>query len=301
MIDITHKANTLRTATAEATVKVGTKATMDAIKNKAVPKGDVLEMARTAGLFGVKKTAELIPDCHPMPIEGTSIAYVLGEMELKIHVSVTTIYKTGVEVEAMHGASIVALTIYDMLKPIDKEVSIANIKLLKKKGGKSSYQQKVKITPNVWLVTCNDLVADGKKQDTAANTIAAQLADKDIPVAVRRTIAQKQTAITEQLRLAQEAGANLLIFTGGTGLGVNDILPETIRPLLTRAIPGMEEAMRQFGQQRTPYAMIARSVAGLVDNMLVLGLPGSTNGAKESMEALFPGVLHALVAIRQKS
>ena len=131
MIDITHKSFTQREATAMARVCVSDVSTIDAIKANTVPKGNVLEAARVAGLFGVKKTAELIPDCHPMPVEKTSIDFELGEKHIDILVEVATVYKTGVEVEAMHGASVVALTIYDMLKPIDKGVSVQEIKLLK--------------------------------------------------------------------------------------------------------------------------------------------------------------------------
>ena len=130
MVDITHKITTQRTATAQAIVKVGDPATIQAIRDKNVPKGDVLEVARTAGLFAVKNTSNAIPDCHPLPIEFTEIKYEILEMEIYIEITVKTIYKTGVEVEAMHGASIVALTMYDMLKPIDKNVEISTVKLL---------------------------------------------------------------------------------------------------------------------------------------------------------------------------
>lgn len=137
MVDITHKTPTLRTAVAQAIVVVGSQNTIRAIKNNTVPKGDVFAMSRAAGLLGVKKTADLLPDCHPMPIEYTDIAYEINGLQIKIQITVKTVYKTGVEVEAMHGASIVALNMYDMLKPIDKGVEIHHIKLLEKRGGKS--------------------------------------------------------------------------------------------------------------------------------------------------------------------
>lgn len=98
-----------------------------------MPKGDVFESARVAGLFGIKKTSELIPDCHPLPIEFASVQFEINDLIIRIRVEVQTIYKTGVEVEAMHGASISALTIYDMLKPIDKLITISNIRLISKK------------------------------------------------------------------------------------------------------------------------------------------------------------------------
>ncbi|MEA1787589.1 cyclic pyranopterin monophosphate synthase MoaC [Arenibacter sp. GZD96] len=137
MVDITTKTPTLRTAIAQAVVKVSTIETIQAIQNNTVPKGDVFAMSKAAGLLGVKKTADLLPDCHPMPIEYTAIDYKIEGLEIKILITVKTIYKTGVEVEAMHGASIVALNMYDMLKPIDKGIEINHIKLLEKTGGKS--------------------------------------------------------------------------------------------------------------------------------------------------------------------
>lgn len=137
MVDITQKKSTHRTAVAQAIVKVSSEATIDAIKNGTVPKGDVFSMSRAAGFLGVKKTADLLPDCHPLPIEHCTIEYTISGLEIAVEILVQTFYKTGVEVEAMHGASVVALNMYDMLKPIDKGVEINHIKLLKKTGGKS--------------------------------------------------------------------------------------------------------------------------------------------------------------------
>lgn len=137
MVDITTKTPSLRTAMAQAIVKVSSLDTILAIKNNTVPKGDVFAMSKAAGLLGVKKTPDLLPDCHPIPIEYTAIDFEINGLEIKIMVTVKTIYKTGVEVEAMHGASVVALNMYDMLKPIDKGVEIHRIKLLEKTGGKS--------------------------------------------------------------------------------------------------------------------------------------------------------------------
>jgi cyclic pyranopterin phosphate synthase len=137
MVDITQKKKTHRTAVAQAIVKVGSTVTIEAIKKNAVPKGDVFAMSRAAGFLGLKKTPELLPDCHPLPIEYAGIDYEIDGLNIMVKVTVKTFYKTGVEVEAMHGASVVALNMYDMLKPIDKAIEIHQIKLLKKTGGKS--------------------------------------------------------------------------------------------------------------------------------------------------------------------
>ena len=137
MVDITQKKPTHRTAVAQAIVKVSSKETIKAIEKGTVPKGDVFSMSKAAGFLGVKKTADLLPDCHPLPVEFCSIDFSIQNLEIQVVVTVKTFYKTGVEVEAMHGASVVALNMYDMLKPIDKGVEIHHIKLIKKTGGKS--------------------------------------------------------------------------------------------------------------------------------------------------------------------
>lgn len=142
MVDITHKENTFRTAIAEALVVVGSPDTIRAIEEGRVPKGDVFEMSKAAGLLGVKKTPDLLPDCHPIPIEATAIDYQIDGLQIRIRVTVKTYYKTGVEVEAMHGASVVALNLYDMLKPLDKAIEIRSIRLLDKRGGKSDLSRK---------------------------------------------------------------------------------------------------------------------------------------------------------------
>ncbi len=143
MVDITHKDHTLRTAVAQAIVEVSSRETIAAIEEDRVPKGNVFAMSKAAGLLGVKKTPDLLPDCHPLPIEYTDVQYEITGLQIKILVTVKTVYKTGVEVEAMHGASVVALNMYDMLKPLDKGVEIITIKLLKKTGGKSDYAAKL--------------------------------------------------------------------------------------------------------------------------------------------------------------
>jgi cyclic pyranopterin monophosphate synthase len=141
MVDITEKKISLRTAVAEAIVRVSLSETILAIENNKVPKGDVFAVSRAAGMLGVKKTAELLPDCHPIPIEYTDVKYEISDLDIRIRITVKSNYKTGVEVEAMHGASLVALNMYDMLKPIDKGIEIRHIRLLEKTGGKSDILQ----------------------------------------------------------------------------------------------------------------------------------------------------------------
>lgn len=207
-------------------------------------------------------------------------------------VTVKTIYKTGVEVEAMHGASVVALNMYDMLKPIDKGIEIHHIKLVEKKGGKSSFQDKFRRDLNAVVVVCSDSISAGKKEDKAGKAIIGKLEACEFTIQNYIIIPNETDIIQEKAKEYQAAGADLIIYTGGTGLSQRDVTPEALKPLLDRNIPGIEEAIRKYGQDRMPYAMLSRSVAGTIKNTLVLALPGSTNGARESMEAIFPSILH---------
>ena len=297
MVDITHKIKTLRIATAEATVTVSKQETIDAVVNNTVPKGNVFEMAKTAGLFAVKNTHITIPDCHPLPIEFTSVSYEVDGLTIKILIKVKTVYKTGVEVEAMHGASVIALTMYDMLKPIDKQIVIGNIRLVNKKGGKSSFKDQRPSTLKACVIVCSDTISAGKKEDFAGKAIIEKLESHDVKIASYEVIPDEIELIrSKALEYAEDN--NLVIFTGGTGLSFRDVTPEALEPILERKIPGIEEAIRNYGQERMPYAMLSRSVAGTIGNCLVLALPGSTNGAKESMEAVFPHLLHVFKMLR---
>lgn len=300
MVNITHKSTTLRKAIAQAIVKVSLPETIQAIHNRTVPKGDVLECARVAGLFAAKRTADMIPDCHPLPVEYTAVSYEVGEMEVAISVEIHTIYKTGVEVEAMHAASVVALTMYDMLKPIDKGVSIEQIKLVEKKGGKSD-RTPVKGKPiSARIVVCSDTISSGKGEDRAGEVILEKLEKYGVKVLDKVIIPDDREQIQALSKNASESGVDLMIFTGGTGLSSRDVTPEALEEILDRRIPGIEEAIRNYGQQRTPYAMLSRSLAGQLGNTIILALPGSTSGAGESIDAIFPAFLHVFQVMKGK-
>lgn len=138
MVDVTEKNKTERVATATGKV-IASKETIDLIKEGKIGKGDVLGVARVAGIMAIKKTSDLIPMCHPIMINGCSINFEIDEenSQIIINSTVKIFEKTGVEMEALTGVSVAALTIYDMCKAVDKRMKIDGIHLVKKTGGKS--------------------------------------------------------------------------------------------------------------------------------------------------------------------
>lgn len=299
MVDITHKTNTLRIATAQAIVQVSKPETVEAIQNRTVPKGDVFEMAKAAGFLAVKKTPDLLPDCHPIPVEYTGVQYRIEELMIVIELTVKAIYKTGVEVEAMHGASVVALTIYDMLKPIDKGVEIRNIRLLEKKGGKSD-RKPAPEGLKVAVVVCSDSISKGIGEDKSGRKIIEKLKAFQLEVGDYSVIADDKAGIQAKLHSLQASGYDMVLTTGGTGLSPRDVTPEAVSELLDREIPGIAETARQYGQERVPTSMLSRSAAGFMGEMLVITMPGSTGGVTEYIDALFPHVLHVFNVLEGK-
>jgi len=293
MVDITHKNSTLRKAIATALVKTSSTHTIAAVVERKVPKGDVFEFARAAGLLAIKKTSDVVPDCHPLPIEFAAITYEVENVSIIVKVEVHTIYKTGVEVEAMHGASVAALVMYDMLKPIDKGVTIEQVRLLEKKGGKSDIKGNQSPVRTA-VVVCSDRVSSGVREDTAGKYIVSSLPKYGLECNYYEVIPDDFNRIQEKAKALVVQGFELVIFTGGTGLSARDVTPDALEPLIDRNIPGIMESARNYGQLRTPYAMLSRGVGGFISNTLILTFPGSQKAVEEYLSALFPQILHVL-------
>lgn len=136
MIDISDKDTTEREAVVKGVVSLKPSVLL-AIKRKKIPKGDVLEAAKIAGILAAKKTPTLIPLCHPISIEYANIDFSLGKGKIMITTTVKGKAKTGVEMEAFVATAVCALTVYDMCKALDREITISSIRLFKKSGGKS--------------------------------------------------------------------------------------------------------------------------------------------------------------------
>jgi len=277
MIDTSDKFETLRQARAEARVKMAD-STVEAVKKGQVPKGNVLEIARAAAVMAAKKTSELIPYCHPLPVDFVDIDYEIGKNEIIISSEVRSIWKTGVEMEALTAVSVAALTVYDMLKPLDKELVIERIILLEKKGGKSDFKDRFPRPLRAAVLVISDSTFQGKRKDKSGQIIKDILKEHPVVVQEYKILPDDKEMISEEIKkLSDEEKMDVILTTGGTGLGPKDVTPEATLEVVERTAPGITEAMRSFGQKRIPYSMLSRNVA--------------------SMSILFPGVLHSLKMI----
>jgi cyclic pyranopterin phosphate synthase len=319
MRDITKKPITLRTARAAGVVFCDA-ATVALIRNGQLPKGNLFDVARAAGLLGAKHTAHLLPHCHPVSIDGMELEFewlepaiheeILGEgvagvsggavarTGIVIVCEARSIGRTGIEMEALTAVSVAALEIYDMLKPVDKHLEIGHIRLLEKKGGKSDRQGFVAPDTTCAILVCSDSAYAGGREDKSGMIIRDMLAAFDARVEHYIVVPDEKTAIQQQIRQWVSEDIHFIFTTGGTGLGPRDNTVSAVRELLEREAPGIVEAMRAYGQQRTPLAMMSRSVAGVIGQTLIVTLPGSSNGARESLEAILPAVFHARAMLK---
>lgn len=298
MRDVSHKINTLRTARAQATLRAA-KSTIQAIKDNKIPKGDPLPVAKVAAIQAAKNTSQIIPYCHPLPVDFTGVDFQLNDDSIVVTVEVKAIYKTGVEMEALTAASVAVLTLYDMLKMLDEEMEILGVKLLEKRGGKSDHKDRFSKQLRAAVLVMSDTISAGKKTDESGKIIKERLEREGLEVVDYKIVPDEAGAITDAVKnYADKLQIDLLVTTGGTGLSPRDCTTDVLKSLIEREATGISEAARNYGQQRTPYAMLSRSISGTRGKTLIIAMPGSRGGVSESLDAIFPAVLHAFNMMR---
>jgi cyclic pyranopterin monophosphate synthase len=320
MIDVGEKAPTHRLAVAEGTIRVGA-AAFPMIAERRLPKGDALMLAEVAGIQGAKRASDMIPLCHPLPLDRVRVTHVLdaARHSITVHCLVSAFAKTGVEMEAMAGVSSALLTIYDLTKMIEPALTISDARLLVKTGGKSG----VWICPEgapAWLreelhldappplagcraavVTLSDRAAAGVYADKSGLILAEALTGAGAEVISTQVIPDDEAMIAAALvALAAEKAPDLILTTGGTGIAPRDVTPEAIRRVATREIPGIGELLRKNGADFTRNSWSSRSLAATIGQTLVVALPGSTKAVTQGIACLLPLIPHLLDTIAGK-
>ena len=289
MVDISRKQRTSRRATATGKVLMP-RELITLILDSKLPKGDVLAAARIAGITAAKKTSELIPLTHNIPLDFVGVEFVAEDAGLLITAQAKAGYSTGVEMEALTAVSVAALTIYDMCKSTGFKMTIGDIHLIEKVGGKSD--QATDFRPRTAVVVISDRVAAGQREDKSGAILQQAFKAAGCEVDELSITSDDPDAIRAAIADAREAGAELIITTGGTGFGPRDNSFAAVAPLMTERMPGVEEALHAVGRMNTPTAMLSRLAAGLIDGTVLVCLPGSTGAASDAVDVLIPAIFH---------
>jgi cyclic pyranopterin phosphate synthase len=295
--NISEKPATLRIARAVArlTARPGT---VRAVKSGRTPKADPVGVAKIAAIQGAKLTSLLIPFCHQIPVDGISVSVTAGASWFDIETEVTAVWKTGVEMEALTAAAAAALTLYDMLKPIDRTLAIGKIRLTHKSGGKSSHRGDGRGL-RAAVIVLSDSISAGRGKDRSGKILVGGMRELGARVPVYRVLPDEKAAIAGALtELVDRRRLDLVICSGGTGVGPRDVTPGAIAGLIDRRLHGVEAAFFSYGQERTPTAMFSRCIAGTRKKSIILGLPGSPGAAKDAMNALFPALFHLIPVMK---
>lgn len=291
MFDVADKSDTLRLATAQAVVRISP-LTSKLIKEGKSPKGNIFDAARIAATMAAKRTSDLIPYCHPIPIDDVKVDVLLkDDYFIEIKVQVKTVWKTGVEMESLTAACVASLTIYDMLKPIDESLTIESVKLLEKHGGTKDFNERhVREFKAAVLVTSD---SRGEKEDKSGKIIIDKLKENGFDIIEYKVIADDINTIESELkRFCDELKPDVVVTSGGTGVGPRDNTPDATKKIIQKELTGISETLRSYGQRRTPLSMLSRGIAGVRGRTLIVNLPGSTKAVSQSLNSMFPGILH---------
>lgn len=316
MIDVGEKASTRRMAQAQGEIHLSQIAFL-ALKENRNQKGNVLALAEAAGIMAAKKTSELIPLCHPLPLHSIQFKFHLCESSYSIRVlcEARTFAQTGVEMEALCGVNGALLTIYDLSKAVDPVIEIKNIKLNFKEGGKSGVWrnpnfEKDEVAPLPMpqfkldqiltaVLTISDRVSNQQAEDKSGLYLTERLKAEGAIIVAHNCIHDDISDIQKSiLQLIETKQPLLLLTTGGTGLSPRDVTPEALQGISNRMIPGFGELLRQQGAKHISTAWLSRSIGCVIGNTLVIALPGSPKACREGLDALLPVLKHALHTLR---
>ena len=290
MVDVTDKVSTTRVAKAKGQIAM-LHETISAIQDDTLPKGNVLTTAKIAGVQAAKKTAALIPMCHQLNLTFVDIEFDIQTESIVIKSTVKTKEATGVEMEALTAVSVAALTIYDMCKAVDKTMTLGEITLVDKKGGASGHA--VAYRPAVGIITMSDGVAAGKREDKSGKILSDGFAQAGCAIEKQLVLPDGSEELRKTIKSWIDSGVELIITTGGTGLGPRDLTIPVLETMFDSRLPGIEQALHAYGRGKLATASLSRLAAGVVGSAIIICLPGSPGAVRDGLKVLIPTIFHA--------
>lgn len=311
MVDVGEKAATARRALARGSLRMGREA-FSLLKAGRLPKGDPLPLAHAAGLLAAKDAARSIPLCHPLPLDCVKLCFDLNSALPGLHVfcEARAFAKTGVEMEALSGVMGALLAVYDVVKQVDAALTIQDVRLEWKEGGKNGtwkhpladkgeMKNKGRRDPSLGraaTITISDRCFSGRAADLSGKALREGLRAIGFKTAKHLIVPDEPKRIRSAVVILSRTH-DLLVLTGGTGLGPRDVTPETVEPLCDRLIPGIAEALRAAGRAAAPFSALSRCLAGQRGRCLIICLPGSPGGVRDGLAVLSGLLPHALHVI----
>jgi len=314
MFDVGRKRVTRRRAIACGRIIVGAHA-LQKIKEKALPKGDVLALAEIAGITGAKRTPDLLPMCHSLPLDQVTIHCIPREPDaVDVYCQATAHAKTGVEMEAVMGVQAALATIWDLVKGTEPNLLIGDIKLLVKEGGKNGLwvnpdgipkwleaqlpQDKSLTGVKAALLVMSDRASKGDYEDKSGELLKELLEQAGAELNAYDVIPDQVEAIEEHIcKLCDKEKPDLLLASGGTGPGPRDVTPEAVEALCDRLLGGLGELLRRESAAFTDTAWLSRMSAGMRGSTLIITFPGSPKAVRECWEIIVPFLGDALSKI----
>jgi cyclic pyranopterin phosphate synthase len=287
MIDVGGKAVTRRVATASGRLDT-TAEVVALVASDGLKKADALATARIAGIAAAKRTSELIPLAHLLPLDSVTVEFEPAESSIGIRATVAVTAKTGVEMEALTAVAVAGLTLHDMIKAVDPAAVLGDIRLLEKSGGKHGHWTPSADPPaargTAVVIVSSTGAAAGTREDRTGPVIVEWLTTQGYTVDSPVVVADADIEVA--LGGAVAGSPALVITTGGTGIHPQDRTPEATRTVLDRELPGVAEAIRAAGLAVTPTAALSRALAGMAGSTIVVNLPGSPGGVRDGLAVL---------------
>ena len=311
MVDVGAKQPTERVALARARLRMSAASAL-AVSQGSGPKGEVLAVARLAGIQAAKQTSQLIPLAHPLALTfvDVSAAVDAAEGRVELQAEVRTFARTGVEMEAMTACAVAALTVYDMVKGLERGVAIEEIVLLEKHGGRGDYvREPAPASPpqahgptathlGAALITVSNSKSQAPELDESGPQLVTLAAQLGAEVLGREAIPDDQAQIEARLlHWCAAEGCSLILTSGGTGVAPSDVTPEATAAVIEREIGGLAEAMRAASRPHTAHWMLSRGLAGVRGSTLIVNLPGSPRSIAQIAPALLAALPHAVALI----